>query len=254
MRLQSSGTLHLAGVAQFVGLADTGPPIRVILATESSDWARQVSPWIVGFAVDAPELVVIFPGRSPGYPDNTLDDVLRHEIAHVLIRRASGHDAVPRWFNEGLAISAERGWRFQDQSELLYQLVLGPRTSLDELDRLFAGDRGAQIRAYALAGAFVRYILQEKGDRAPAEILMRVKQGSAFDTAFVDVTGISAARAESDFWDGQRIWTTWIPIFTSSATVWIIVTLLAIWAIQRRRQKNAEIERRWKEEGEHDDI
>src|SRR5262244_3796831 len=151
MRLEAADTLRLAGIAQFVGLTEAGPPIEVILATENSKLARQVSPWIAGFALDAPELVVIFPARSPGYPDNTLVDVLRHEITHVLIQRASGHGALPRWFNEGLAMSAERGWRFQDQTQLLYQLMIGPRTSLDELDRLFGGDRSAQNRAYALA-------------------------------------------------------------------------------------------------------
>jgi len=252
MRLEAPDTFRLAGVAQFVGLTEAGPPIEVILATENSKLARQVSPWIVGFALDAPELVVIFPARSPGYPDNTLVDVLRHEITHVLIQRASGHGVLPRWFNEGLAMSAERGWRFQDQSQLLYELVLGPRSSLDELDRLFSGDRSAQTRAYALAGAFVRYILQQHGAKVPAEVLMRVKQGSSFETAFADVTGTTAAHAESEFWDRQRIWTTWIPLLTSSATVWIVVTLLAMWAIQRRRKKSAEIERRWEEE-EHND-
>jgi hypothetical protein len=252
LRLQSAGTLRLAGIAEFVGLTDTGPPIQVILATENSNWARQVPPWIVGFALGSPELVVVFPARSPGYPDTTLEDVLRHEITHVLIQRASGRGAIPRWFNEGLAISAERGWRFQDQSQLLYQLVIGPRTSLDELDRLFGGDRSAQVRAYALAGAFVRDLLQGQGARAPAEILMRVKQGSTFETAFVDVVGITPAHAESEFWDRQRIWTTWVPIFTSSATVWIVVTLLAIWAIRRHRQKNAQIEKRWEEDEDAD--
>jgi hypothetical protein len=252
LRLQSAGTPRLAGIAEFVGLTDAGPPIQVILATENSNWARRVPPWIAGFALDSPELVVVFPARSPGYPDTTLEDVLRHEITHVLIRRASGRGVIPRWFNEGLAMSAERGWRFQDQSQLLYQLMIGPRTSLDELDRLFEGDRSAQNRAYALAGAFVRDLLQRQGARAPAEILMRVKQGSTFETAFVDVTGVTPAHAESEFWGRQRIWTTWVPIVTSSATVWIVVTLLALWAIRRRRQKNSEIEKRWEEDGDDD--
>jgi hypothetical protein len=59
-----------------------------VLATESSDWARGVSPWIAGFAVGS-DLVVLFPARSPSYPDNTLEDVLRHEVTHVLIWRAA---------------------------------------------------------------------------------------------------------------------------------------------------------------------
>jgi hypothetical protein len=55
----------------------------------------------------------------------------------VLIARAAGGQAVPRWFNEGLAMAAERGWRFEDQTRVLYKLVLGPRSSLSEMNRMF---------------------------------------------------------------------------------------------------------------------
>src|SRR5436309_5504603 len=89
-RLESFDRQRLADVERLVGLTDPGPPIQVVLAPESSDWARQVSPWIAGFALQASDLVVLFPARSPGYPHDTFEDVLRHEVAHVLIRRASG--------------------------------------------------------------------------------------------------------------------------------------------------------------------
>jgi len=247
-RLESFDTQRLADIEQLVGLTDPGPAIPVVLATESSDWARQVSPWVAGFALDASDLVVLFPARSPGYPHDTFEDVLRHEVAHVLIRRASGGQPVPRWFNEGLAMAAEHAWRFEDQTQLLYQLVLGPRISLRELDRLFGGDRSDQTRAYALAGAFVRDAFKRHGSPVAGEILIRVRRGAPFDLAFADVTGLTPAGAESEFWQGQRIWSTWVPIITSSATLWTAVTLLAILAIRRRRQKNAEIEKQWEEE------
>src|SRR6266566_1573017 len=133
-RLESADPQRFADIVRFLGLVDAGPAIKVVLAPEGSNWARQVSPWIAGFAVGASDLVVIFPARSPSYPHDTLDDVLRHEATHVLIQRASGGRPVPRWFNEGLAMAAEHAWRFEDQTQLLYQLVLGPRISLHELD------------------------------------------------------------------------------------------------------------------------
>jgi hypothetical protein len=247
-RLESFDPKRLTDIEQLVGLTDPGPTIPVVLATESSDWARQVSPWVAGFALDAADLVVLFPARSPGYPHDTFEDVLRHEVAHVLIRRSSGRQPVPRWFNEGVAMTAEHGWRFEDQTQLLYQLVLGSRISLSELNRLFGGDRNDQTRAYALAGAFVRDVFQRHGSAVAGEILIRVRRGAAFEIAFADVTGRTPAGAEAEFWQGQRIWSTWVPLITSSATLWTAVTLLAILAIRRRRQKNAEIEKQWEEE------
>jgi hypothetical protein len=196
----------------------------------------------------SPELIVIFPNRSPSYPHDTLDDVLRHEVAHVLIRRAAAGQSLPRWFNEGLAMTAEHGWRFKDQTQLLYQLAFGSQTSLDDLDGLFIGNESDQHRAYALSGAFVRDVLTRHGQAAAGEILARVRGGVPFDDAFADVTGVTPASAESQFWAGQRFWTTWLPIITSSATLWSVVTILALVAILRRRQKNQKIEKQWQEE------
>src|SRR5437867_12033398 len=98
---------RFADIAEFLGLIDAGPVIQVKLATETSDVARGVAPWISGFAMGESNLVVIFPARSPGYPDNTLEDVLRHEVAHILIWRASASRPVPRWFDGGLAMEVE---------------------------------------------------------------------------------------------------------------------------------------------------
>jgi hypothetical protein len=251
-RLESMSAARLADIPDLLGTnASVETPIHVILAPESSDVAHRVPPWISGFAVGASDLVVIFPARSPTYPDDTLEDVLRHEVAHVLIWRASAGEPIPRWFNEGLAMAVERERKLEDQTQLLYQLVTGPRTNLEELDRLFSGRQSDQTRAYALAGALVHDLLQRYGPSSGGEILMRAGRGARFDTAFAEVTGISPADADSQFWQRQRIWTSWVPVITSSTTLWLAVTLLAILAIYMRRRRNRQIEEQWaKEDGE----
>src|SRR6185295_19065023 len=122
--------------------------------------------------------------RTPGYPNGSLEDVLRHEVAHVWIGRASAGGAIPRWLNEGLAMSVERGWRIQDEGQLVYQLALGSPTSLDQLDRMFAGKQSDQTRAYALAGALVHDLLQKHGAAVGAQILERMNNGASFEHAF----------------------------------------------------------------------
>src|SRR5437870_2115997 len=244
-RLQSIPPGRFADIAEFLGLIDAGPVIQVKLATETSDVARGVAPWISGFAMGESNLVVIFPARSPGYPDNTLEDVLRHEVAHILIWRASAGRPVPRWFNEGVAMEVERARRFQDQTQLLYHLVTGGRTDLEHLDRLFSGSQSDQTRAYALAGAFVHELVREQGKSVHREILMRIGRGAPFDIAFADVTGLTPSHAESEFWNRQRIWTSWLPLVTSSATLWLGVTTLALVAIYVRRRRNRQIEEQW---------
>jgi MYXO-CTERM domain-containing protein len=247
-RLEGFETRGLADLVRLVGLNSPGEPIRLVLADEGSEQARQVTPWTAGYALGEAGLIVLFPARSPSYPHDSLEDVLRHEVAHVLIDRAAAHRPVPRWLHEGLAMAAERPWGFRDRTRLASAVLLGPRLTLDDVDRLFLGDQGAQERAYALAGAQVRDLMSEHGRAAPAAILRELAAGVPFESAVARVTGQSVPAFEAAFWQRQRTWTLWVPLVTSSTTVWLAAIGLAALAVIRRRRRAAGIRRRWEEE------
>ncbi|MGE0040878.1 MAG: hypothetical protein AB7H88_05375 [Vicinamibacterales bacterium] len=247
-RVERYDPARLAGIVELVGLADPGGPIRVVLARESSDAARRAGPDIAGYALGRPGLVVIFPARSPVYPDDSIDDVLRHEVAHVLIDRAVAGHPVPRWYHEGLAMAAEHEMGLEDRTRLVYELALSRRVGLAGLDALFRGDRRSMTRAYTLAGAFVRGLLDLHGRGLPARLHRLVAAGVPFDEAFAEAAGETLPSAEDAFWRRQRLWTTWLPIATSTTVLWGAVTLLALWAIARRRRQRARLRALWDEE------
>jgi hypothetical protein len=254
-KLQAIDPKRFRDIAETVGLTVQGPPIQVVLAPETSDVARKMDSWIAGFASNGEgpgeknEMVVLFPERTPSYPNSSLEDVLRHEVAHVLIGRASAQRPIPRWFNEGLAMSVERGWRLQDEGQLVYQLAVGSRTSLDDLDRMFSGEQPEVTRAYVLSGALVHDLLQHHGAGIGAEILTRMNEGASFEHAFTEAVGMTPADAEGEFWVRQYTWAAWLPTLTSTTTLWFVVTALALLAIVRRIMKNRAIEKKWVEEG-----
>jgi hypothetical protein len=247
-RLESFDSARLRGVMQLLRIDDPGPAIRVVLATETSDWARQVPSSTAGFAVGEDNLVVLFPSRSPTYPEDSLEDVLHHEVAHVLIARAAGGKPVPRWFDEGLAMAAERTWSLEDEARQLQELTFVAPTDLDDVNALFEQGEGARIRAYTLAGAFVRDLMRRHGSSAPGEILARMASGIWFDEAFAQVIGHSVTDEEAAFWNRHQFWSRWLPFLTTTTALWMGVTVLALVAFIRRRQKNAAIRRRWKDE------
>ena len=155
-RIEQFDRTRLLGVMRLVGLDEAGPPIHVILAPARSDLARSTPRWIGGFAVASAETLVLFPGRAPSYPHNSLDALLQHEVAHILIGRAAEGRYVPRWFNEGLAMAAERTWALEDTTRLAWEVVWGGRVPVAELDPLFEGT-GERPRAptRSLARSFV---------------------------------------------------------------------------------------------------
>jgi MYXO-CTERM domain-containing protein len=232
-RLDSFDRRPLAGIVQAVGLDDPGAAIQVVLAGEDSEAARSAGDWIAGYALGNAGLIVLFPARSPLYPHDTLEDVLRHEVAHVLIARAAGGRDVPRWFHEGFAVAIERPWDLEDRSRLVWELMAGP---------------DAQSRAYSLSTAFVRDLIREHGGGAPAAILRLVRDGVPFDRAVVTVAGQPLGMVEDGFWERQRVWTVWMPMVTSGEAFWLAVIVLAALAVWRRRRHGAAIRRRWEEE------
>jgi MYXO-CTERM domain-containing protein len=247
-RLESFNRFPLADIVATVGLAEPGLPIQVVLAAEDSDAARGTSPWVAGYAIGNAGLVVLFPERSPVYPHDTLEDVLRHEVAHVLIARAAGGRDVPRWFHEGLAVAVERPWDLEDRSRLVWELMAGPRLRLREIDAMFEGGAAAQSRAYSLATAFVRDIIREHGAAAPAAILRLVRDEVPFDRAVATVAGQPLGLVEDGFWERQRVWTVWMPMLTSGEAFWFGVILLAALAVWRRRRHSAAIRQKWEQE------
>ncbi len=247
-RIRALDPRRLRSIQRITGLGGAGEPIRVILATEGSDAARSAPPWISGWAYGSLGTVVLLPERTPSYPDSSLEELRRHEGAHVLIARAAGGREVPRWFNEGLAMAAAEVWSLEDRSRVTLASLAGGATPLADLDRLFAGDRGDVARAYAMSGAFVQDMLTAYGPAAPAGILSRLAIGLPFDEAFVRSTGWRLDAAEKAFRRRWSIWYRWVPALTSSLTLWLAITLLALWAGRRRRARAAALEAKWEEE------
>lgn len=244
-RLGSLDRKRLWTAVELAGLDDPGPPIRVVLAPEGSVEARAVHDWVAGYARGATGPIVIFPERTPTYPDDSLEELLHHEVAHVLISRAARGGELPRWFHEGVAMAAGSAWGIEDRSRFVLASLRGGPVRLAATDDLFAGGGGSAARAYAVSGAFVRDLMGRHGAGITGEILRRVGRGVAFDEAFRQATGETLTAAEESFWRRRTFWQRWLPFLTSSFVLWIVVTLLALWAFHRRRRRDAELAERW---------
>jgi hypothetical protein len=252
-RLREVDPSRLASAVRLVGLpasAVAEPPIRIVLAPEGSTEASVVPPWVSGYAYGEQGVIVLLPGRVPSYPDSSLSDLLAHEVTHVLIARAAGGRPMPRWFHEGLAMIAGLSWGLEDRSRLTLALLVDRPVSLADLDGRFAGGQGEVNRAYAIAGSFVHDLFDRHGPQVAARILHGVASGLSFDAAFEQATGTPLAAAEASFWDRQTFWYRWVPLLTSSVTLWMLVTLLALWAIRRRRSRDAARRQLWDDEEE----
>jgi hypothetical protein len=206
--------------------------------------------WAAGYASPGSGRVVLRLDRIGSYPHSTLDQVLAHEIAHVALARR-GADDLPRWFEEGLCMSIARERGAADIFELTTTLVLGGPSDLAELDLLFHGGQSDAQSGYALARELVGAIEAASGQGATARIVAAVAAGTGFDRAVLDVTGSSPDEVLAQ-WRRQAVRLyRWLPILTSTVTLWTGITLLVLLAGARKRRLVRELRNRWAlEDGE----
>ncbi len=247
-RVQDIDKARVQAVTNLVGIEQLGKPIRVIIAPEESDWARQAPSWVSGYAISEQDLIVLFPERVMGYPYDSFESLFEHELAHILIGRAAGGQSVPRWFDEGLAMVAAHSWDFDDRARLIWAMLTAEHISLTELATLFRQDPDSARHAYVLSHAFIRYCLRQYGDAWPKHLLATLSQGYSFEVAFVRTTSHSLEQVTTQFWDQQSLWTRWIPVVTSSGVLWVGIILLALYVFKKQRQRTEAVKRQWKED------
>lgn len=255
-QIESIDPASFASLLELTGTREPQPPIQVDLAPERSQLAASAPPWISGWAFGEASLVVMIPSRAGRYPNDGVDELLRHELAHVLESRAAHGGEIPRWFNEGLAMFASRGWQLEDRSRLAFEMMRGDQTPLAQLDALFGSGQQDVARAYAISGAFVRDLVLRHGRAVPGEILRRIGGGESFSAAFRAATGESFPANEAAFWRRQTLWNRWLPFLTSSLALWLFITLLAVWAIGKRKAADRRRAEAWSEHEESvvDDV
>ena len=247
-RIRDLDPQRLAHAMRVLGLRRPGPPIRLTLAGEDSTVAQNTPDWIAGFAYPSLGVAVLFPERSPAYPDSNFEDLVLHEVSHILTARAAGGRAVPRWLDEGLALFIGRPWQLEDRSRLTWAMLWEKEVPLAELERRFNSDRSSASRAYAISGAFVHDLVRKRGPDSAAAILSGISLGLPFPEAFRRAVGASLEQAEEYFWEYHSLWYRWVPILSSSMALWIAISLLALVAFRRRRALDAAQIEQWEEQ------
>ena len=236
---------RLNGVMRLIGMQDPGPPIRVVLVPENSATAQRTPAWVAGFAEPSDDVLVLFPARIGSYPYGSIERVLFHEVAHLLMNRVANGARIPRWFNEGLASAAERTWGIEDRSRFAWELVVGGPVTATQLEGMFSQGRREVARAYVLSDALVRDLLERHGPFIAARLLRQMRDGAPFDLALYTATGLTVTEHVAVFWNRSAVWERWIAFLGSPLTLWGFVTLLALLAIWQHRRRRIERRLRW---------
>ena len=102
--------------------------------------------------------------------------------------------------------------------------------------------------AYLLAAALVSDFRLRHGAAVPEAIAHRVARGTGFAEAFTLETGDTPDEAAARAWQVYRRWTSWIPVVTSTLSLWIGILVLAVVAFLATLRKRWQRRRQWDRE------
>ncbi len=201
--------------------------------------------WAAGYMIPTLRIGAIRIDKASSYPYGTLESVLAHESAHLML-----HDALagrlPLWFDEAVATAQGRKWSAEDAWAYSRALLLADVPSLAGLDSSFHASAGEAEVAYVASFSFLSWSEHRYGaDVIPR--LLRVTKVRPFPIAWQVVTHATLARSEAEWRRASLIRYRWIPLITASSTLWILISLLAIWAGLRRRARARAARERWAE-------
>ena len=200
--------------------------------------ATGVPVWAAGVAHSASGEIVIAQ-HAPDGSRTDLDSLLRHELAHVALHRATGGQPIPRWFHEGIAESFGNGVDLL-RSQTLAGAIFGPGVPpLEQLeDNIRGSDPISATVGYAAARDFVNYLRdRDASDGAQVrQLLTEIRHGHSFDAALVKVYGKALVELDSEWRSGLTGRYSWFPVISSGGLPFAVLSPLMVVAMIRRRR------------------
>ncbi|MBN2799663.1 MAG: hypothetical protein JXX28_10995 [Deltaproteobacteria bacterium] len=165
------------------------------------------------------------------------EQVLDHELIHVLLGRAFAPARPPTWLDEGMAQVFSGEWG-PDRSRDLGRALRGRSPwTLKEMEHSFPRDAAGARLAYAESADFISWLRVEYGDHALRQLVRGLAAGQSPEAALHAATGDWYEEVE-ETWIHRLRAPTWAWGLGSEDTVWFVVGLLGLVALlhAKRRQ------------------
>jgi len=206
--------------------------------------------WVAGTADPEGARVALRAG-SDLEPLAEIRVVFRHELAHLLVHRATGGRA-PRWLHEGYAQLAAGAWSWDDAWRIQLALFRGGAGTLRDVDLRFRSNAEEVRLAYLLSYTVVRELWAAGGDEGLREFLLAIGAGSSVDGALRQVYGVTQDQFEKRWRASVMDRYGWLYLLSRAGVFWVLVTAFVVAVAVRRARSDRRRLARMRAEEERD--
>lgn len=227
------------------------PGVEVVVARTheaflNSQPHRMKAPdWAAGLAYPDRNLMILKAPAAARY--GTIDPfrTFRHELAHLVLHQALSGVAIPRWLDEGLAMYEAGEWTFRTTAVISATTLKQNYIPMGNLRDRFPADLATAERAYAQSFSMVAYLFNRFGRERFRDFVVHIKQGRTLSQSTQEAFGLTFYDLETGWHRYLRLRYTWVPVVTSSAALWSLVTLIFLYAYVRKTRRTREKIMEW---------
>jgi hypothetical protein len=249
-------TILEEALAEFSTHLDAGhTPIHVFLCATHREFAVHAGslamPSVSGIARSDKGLIAV---RTPDPLARPVRfaPTLRHELVHILLARTTDTANLPRWLNEGIAMTLAKEHRWNSSFSVAQQYMRGGLLSYRDLTRTFY-DPSRELPfgdVYAQSLSMTRYLRKQITDEQFWRIIRDLK-----DMRFGQALQKEAGMSPGEFYDAwyRSLWkVALISSLVSGFSLFQAMALLTLVAFMRKRRRGQAVLRAWEEEEAED--
>jgi len=222
-------------------------PIRVIIAKTAPEFLKYARRYksvnVSGGAQSEKSLIAV---KAPYLlsPEADYTGALRHELVHILLHRNTDPDNLPRWLNEGIAMSLANEYRWARPLHVARMDKSNRNIEYRYLDYAFQvpGDEMEFNDAYAQALSMTRFMRDRLGD----ETFWAVVRGTR-EMSFGDSLRHYTGRSPRDLWEAYRrsLWKVALLGVLVSGSFFAPAAILVVLVYFKKQRRNRAILDRW---------
>ncbi len=225
--------------------------IKVFIAPRERDFQQlsqaSLPMWVGGYAIPSQQMMVL---KSPSFskPMRELQNTAVHELVHLALESEMGDVIIPRWLNEGLAVTLSGEGVTLSKSILSWAILSGRLLDLMDIEHVMGMSAQDARLAYLESVMAVDYLRLQGGWDGIRELLDQLKATEDFDSAMVRVYGVDETGFEWEFLKKIRHQYRWAilidPMFYISAAFIPLLGMggFMVWRRKRRIRKEWEDE------------
>lgn len=226
-------------------------PVTVYLCHSMAEFQRRAGEYgqaRIGGVAKAEKGIIIV--RAPSLLPSPGDyrGTVRHEFIHVLLARNTEPAYVPRWFDEGIAMTVSKESRWESAFEVARLYVQRRLTPYNELDFAFApiGDENTFSGAYAQAYSMTQWLKGRTGDEAFWRLVAALRT-TPFEEALRTYAGLTPAGLH-DGWRSSLWKVALIASLVSGFSAFQFTAVLVVVVYWHKRRRGQRLMRQWQQE------